>query len=260
LLAGIQESAAEAVDASGAAAARLIAGVAADGLGGFGRLPVAQRRQAVRHLQPAVGNAAVGRVLAGDPLRSAVLLKPEFKADQERIVAFIESQLSRVPGSPGHRLNQEALARFVEMRDAAAREGVELAIVGPKSAHRSAEVAARRAKAAGNPKAVAEFSAHALGLAVDLKMSHGAGRSRRAFKEATTKPMQNVVDMRQSPVHKWLFLHAAEFGWFPWHNEPWHWEYNPPGFKEQFRAALAAFAADSAATPASRRAGTSGSE
>jgi hypothetical protein len=46
--------------------------------------------------------------------------------------------------------------------------------------------------------------------------------------------------MRQSPVHKWLFLNAARFGWFPYNAEPWHWEYNPPDldFRASYRAGM----------------------
>ena len=85
----------------------------------------------------------------------------------------------------------------------------------------------------GNPNAVASFSSHSLGLAIDFKMSH-----REDFKvtEAATRPMSEIVRMRESPVHKWLLLRGEEFGWYPYQNEPWHWEYNPPGFREIFWA------------------------
>ena len=48
--------------------------------------------------------------------------------------------------------------------------------------------------------------------------------------------MAEVVRMRESPVHKWLLLRGEEFGWYPYQNEPWHWEYNPPGFREIYWA------------------------
>ncbi|MEO8377509.1 MAG: hypothetical protein ABI579_07545, partial [Candidatus Sumerlaeota bacterium] len=55
------------------------------------------------------------------------------------------------------------------------------------------------------------------------------------IEEITTKPMSEVVRMRESPVHKWLFLRADQFGWYPYQNEPWHWEYNPnPEFRDLF--------------------------
>jgi hypothetical protein len=33
-----------------------------------------------------------------------------------------------------------------------------------------------------------------------------------------------------------MLLRGAEFGWFPFGHEPWHWEYNPDGFRDRFRA------------------------
>jgi hypothetical protein len=46
--------------------------------------------------------------------------------------------------------------------------------------------------------------------------------------------MEAIVGMRQTPMYDWLFKHGSEYGWYPWHHEPWHWEYNPPGFKNTF--------------------------
>jgi hypothetical protein len=42
------------------------------------------------------------------------------------------------------------------------------------------------------------------------------------------------LDYSESPVHKWLFVNGEQYGWYPYQNEPWHWEYNPPGFRELF--------------------------
>ena len=44
--------------------------------------------------------------------------------------------------------------------------------------------------------------------------------------------------MTPAPAHKWLLLRGAAFGWYPYLHEPWHWEYNPPGFREVFRASV----------------------
>jgi LAS superfamily LD-carboxypeptidase LdcB len=35
--------------------------------------------------------------------------------------------------------------------------------------------------------------------------------------------------MRQTPAWHWLVAHADAFGFYPYDQEPWHWEYNPPG-------------------------------
>jgi hypothetical protein len=45
------------------------------------------------------------------------------------------------------------------------------------------------------------------------------------------------VRMFRSPVYKWMAVRGREFGWYPYRREPWHWEYNPPGFKERFETA-----------------------
>ena len=64
-------------------------------------------------------------------------------------------------------------------------------------------------------------------------MSH---REDFKVKETGTGSMPELVRMRESPVHKWLLLRGEEFGWYPYQNEPWHWEYNPPGFREIYWA------------------------
>src|SRR6478672_6366042 len=35
-----------------------------------------------------------------------------------------------------------------------------------------------------------------------------------------------------------MVLRGERFGWYPYGHEPWHWEYNPLGFRERFRSAL----------------------
>jgi LAS superfamily LD-carboxypeptidase LdcB len=163
------------------------------------------------------------RVNTGD---DAVVTQGEFDANMRR---HVTANIEAVPGQGGHRLHREARDSFVRMQTAAEVEGVNLVI---EDSYRSPQAAGANASRSGNPNAVANFSAHSLGLAVDFRMSHG----RQNYSETTTRPMQNVVDMRESPVHKWLFLRGADYGWHPYQNEPWHWEYNPSGFREQFRA------------------------
>ena len=101
------------------------------------------------------------------------------------------------------------------------------------SGHRRRQTAQANAARAGNPNAVASFSSHSLGLAIDFQMSH---RNDIKFKGLSTRPMSELVRMRESPVYKWLLLRGEEFGWYPYQNEPWHWEYNPPGFRKIFWA------------------------
>ena len=158
--------------------------------------------------------------------RDAVVLRAEAT---EAAWLYITNQWVTVPEQERWKLNRHALDSFVLMREQAKAEGVDLIIL---SSHRSPQTAQRNAARSGNPNAVASFSAHSLGLAIDFKLSHGALK----VEETTTRPMSEVVRMRESPVHKWLLLRGEEFGWYPYQNEPWHWEYNPPGFREIYWA------------------------
>jgi hypothetical protein len=158
--------------------------------------------------------------------RDAVVLRAEAT---EPVWNYITNQWVTVPAQERWKLNRHALDSFVRMREQAKADGVDLIIL---SAHRYPQVAQANAARAGNPNAVASFSSHSLGLAIDFKMSHGDLK----VDETTTRPMAEVVRMRESPVHKWLLLRGAEFGWYPYQNEPWHWEYNPPRFREIYWA------------------------
>jgi len=158
--------------------------------------------------------------------RDAVVLRVEAT---EAAWNYITNQWVAVPGQERWKLNRHALESFVRMREQAKADGVDLIIL---SSHRSPQTAQRNAARAGNENAVASFSSHSLGLAIDFKMSHGELK----LDETTTRPMAEVVRMRESPVHKWLLLRGGEFGWYPYQNEPWHWEYNPPGFREIYWA------------------------
>jgi hypothetical protein len=142
-----------------------------------------------------------------------------------------------IPGEPNKRLHPEASVAFVRMREAAAKDGILIRLLpGPRTAWRSAADQAQVRKGQPNPYAAAAgIGAHMYGLAVDLALSVPSLQ----IKEANTRTpdkMANVVRMYRSPVYKWLALYGSRFGWFPYRREPWHWEYNPQGFKERFEA------------------------
>lgn len=172
-----------------------------------------------------------------------VVRRAEFTRSME---SFVNSRLVDIPqpeaadGFPtgvvqpsNKKLFDSAQQSFVRMRGVAAAEGVPLVVLaGWRSAARASANAAR----SGNSAAVANFSTHTLGLAVDLRMALRG----ESYGEIRTQPMNGVVSMRESSVHKWMFMRGADFGWFPYQNEPWHWEFNPPGFRSTFRTAAAA--------------------
>jgi D-alanyl-D-alanine dipeptidase len=159
--------------------------------------------------------------------REAVVLRQEAT---EAVWAYMTGQWVPVPGQERWMLNRHARDSFVRMREQAEAEGVDLVIL---SGHRRRQTAEANAARARNPNAVASFSSHSLGLAIDFNMSH---RDDIKFEGLSTRPMSELVRMRESPVHKWLVLRGEEFGWYPYQNEPWHWEYNPPGFRDIFWA------------------------
>ena len=163
---------------------------------------------------------------------------------------FHTPKVDKVPGQTDHSLVPEARDAFVRMRDAAAGDGVRLVI---SSSWRSAGKQASLSKGQANAKAVAKGkSAHMYGLAVDLRMSV-PGLQVAEANTRTAEKMANLVRMYRSPVYKWMALHGQDFGWYPYRREPWHWEYNPPGFKARFEdlpSGAAAAATQATAAPA----------
>lgn len=75
----------------------------------------------------------------------------------------------------------------------------------------------------GGP-ARAHCSAHRTGLAFDLYL--GAAPGQQPFSTADAARLAQA----QSPAYGWLVNHAAAFGFVPYPNEPWHWEWTgePP--------------------------------
>ena len=165
-----------------------------------------------------------------DQLFSAVAgLTPERRVPST--IRYHDPVVVKVPGQPSHRLFPEARDAFVRMRQAAKADGVYLAI---SSSWRSVASQARISKSQPNPKAAARSkSAHMYGLAVDLRLSV-PGLDVAEANTRTPEKMANVVRMYRTPAYKWMALRAHEYGWYPYRREPWHWEYNPPGFKERF--------------------------
>jgi hypothetical protein len=149
----------------------------------------------------------------------------------------IASIVVPVPGVSGKKLHPEAVEAFVRLRDAAAKDGIAIRLLpGARTAWRSAADQAAIRRGQPNPLAAAAgISPHMYGLAVDLAL----GVRGLPIGEANTRTpekMANVVRMYRSPIYKWLALNGSRFGWFPYRREPWHWEYNPPGFAARFEA------------------------
>lgn len=188
------------------------------------------------------GPEGPNEVLADIMVDALDIVRPERRANRSRtavirradvnddIWTYMLNQWEPVPGEGKWKLNKFAAASYVRMREAAAADGVTLKI---KSGHRDPKKAKANAARVGNSFAVASFSAHSLGLAIDFEMPRPDGEGVFSI---TTRPMSAVVAMRRSPVHKWLHLRGEAFGWYPFQHEPWHWEFNPAGFREVFFA------------------------
>jgi LAS superfamily LD-carboxypeptidase LdcB len=74
------------------------------------------------------------------------------------------------------------------------------------------------AKYIGKYKAAPGFSNHSNGMAVDLWTQEGT--------EKITADKSLQVRWKRTWVHKWLVKNAATFGFKPYENEAWHWEYS----------------------------------
>jgi len=149
----------------------------------------------------------------------------------ETIWAFIKKALKPVDGV---QLNEYAKESFLKMQAAAKKDGVELhPVVGYYSCDFSTSNS--NSLPPGSQKVVAKCpNSHNFGLALDLKMNQADFPPK--LTETGSAPFTNVVTMMQSPVYKWLYLNAKTYNWYPYVYEPWHWEYNPPGFRSQFFA------------------------
>ena len=78
---------------------------------------------------------------------------------------------------------------------------------------------------------VAANSSHSYGLAMDLTLSD----SDQDFnvREIKTGNAKNLMKYFGSPATKWMMANGASYNWHPYTNEPWHFEYNPPGLVEE---------------------------
>lgn len=168
---------------------------------------------------------------------AAVLTKQQFVKNPDAFDAYIESQLAPLAGqgqAKNRMMNAHAAEAFTALREAAGDDGV---VMDVRSAFRERAVAERNAAKAGNPKAVASFSAHSLGLAMDLALwVPEMAQTGEPWTEISTANFVNVVRMLHAPAYKWMYTKGAGFGFYMYGNEPWHWEYNPPGFQERFFA------------------------
>lgn len=87
------------------------------------------------------------------------------------------------------------------------------------SAYRSPayQEALRRKEPNAGRGALAKFSAHSTGQALDIYVGG---------EPVTTKDHNRLLQV-QTPAYKWLVKNANRFGFYNYFYEPWHWEYVP---------------------------------
>lgn len=124
------------------------------------------------------------------------------------------------------KLDSETYSAYKKMIAAAERDlgpqfqagsgGKYLSII---SAYRSPEYqAALRRKAPNSSRsALAKFSAHSTGRALDIYVGGDP---------VSTKDANRQLQV-ETPAYKWLVKNASRFGFYPYFYEPWHWEYVP---------------------------------
>lgn len=175
-------------------------------------------------------NAAKGlqEAHASALLTAMAALVPERRANGMIAYHNVDAVVVAVPGQKSKKLYPTACDAFVAMSDEAAADGVTLTI---HDAWRSQKTQDAGKVSHTNPGAYAQgTSSHTYGLAIDLSLSADG----LSIAETSTKSMPNMLNMYRTPAYKWMFVNAERSGWYPYTREPWHWEYNPPGFKEIF--------------------------
>ena len=132
------------------------------------------------------------------------------------------SKLNRIQR---HRLNKYAKESFDKMKaDAKEFGGVDLIILPGSGAADRTKAQANEACAGKGQSAVACFpNSHNLGLAVDLRWD----RKERKYCEACTDTYEECSSYATVAGPQMAVLKHSNYGWYPYTNEPWHWEYNP---------------------------------
>jgi LAS superfamily LD-carboxypeptidase LdcB len=58
---------------------------------------------------------------------------------------------------------------------------------------------------------------HRTGRAIDFKLTDGVSLT-----------VSSASKLKKTEAYQWLAQNAADYGFYNYKPEPWHWEYNPP--------------------------------
>ena len=135
----------------------------------------------------------------------------------------------------GHKLNKFAQDSFAKMQAAAKKDGVELDINNSDRPCGASQASVQRFEKGSQTVIAGCPNSHNFGLAIDFNLNQDDWPLPNPL-EVSSAPFKNIINMMQSPVYKWLYLNAKTYHWYPYVYEPWHWEFNPPGFRNDFFA------------------------
>jgi len=187
-------------------------------LGGLSRAPDSLRAESINKATVVVGSTSLSR-----PAPSAAgYVERRVRVGTYGTAAASSHLLVPVPAaSPGPKRLHVVAAQFLAAMSAAVKQdlGIELKIASAWRAHRwtsraqyEAVLVQRFGSIAEGKRWLGYDSPHETGLAIDI----GVGG---------LWPSRSTADaQRRQPLHLWLVEHAAQFGWYPYKVEPWHWE------------------------------------
>ena len=129
------------------------------------------------------------------------------------------------PRVPLHRLAAVALAPLV---CAARADGIKSPLLLPTGSRSGFRDPKQQAEAW--QKALQKYGSPATASKWVAKTGSSAHQSGRAidFYLGASNSSGNVAKLRQTQGYKWMVANASRFGFYPYKDEPWHWEYNPP--------------------------------
>lgn len=192
----------------------------------------------------ALGAGAFGLVaLASSPARAAGRRRRAFETPgggriQDNSVLptneFVRAQAPDVRGT-GKLMHRDVAAAYLEMVAAARAAGVRVPSLAVNSAYRSdaeqrgiweQKVAAVRAEHPEYSDDQVRAEAR-IWVAPPGYSNHRSGRTLDLDIEGLEYTKAQIPAMRATATHRWLVANAANYGFYPYEREPWHWEYNP---------------------------------
>lgn len=170
-----------------------------------------------------------GSVVATDPRTNT-----QCRAEERRIRRIVEPGANElVPIAPHYladrtprQLHRAAYEAYLRMKTAAEADGIPANLLTITSGYRGVahqqRLWADALKKYGSPQAAHRW------VAPPGRSPHHTGRA-IDFSLGTRNSSENIPALRATPAYKWLVCNAARFGFYPYANEPWHWEFNPSG-------------------------------